>query len=504
MLKIRRALISVWDKKNVVELAKSLAKYGVEIISTGKTAAMIAKSGVPVKEVAQVTGFPEVLSGRLKTLHPVIFGGILANKKHPLHMEEIKNLNIQPIDMVVTNFYPFQDKLKENLSLDEMIEYIDVGGPAMLRAGAKNFKNVACVSEPGQYKEVMAELERSKGFICEELLKTLAARAFLSTKQYDGAVFAYFSGQEVESLDLVMAQKLRYGENPHQQASLYRRSGQESLVYRQLQGKEISFNNLLDLDAALGALREFSEPAAVIVKHSSICGVGTDKVLSKAFRKAHLVDPVSSFGGIVSLNRRLDSATAAEILKSDFKECIIAPGFGKETLKMFAAKKNLRLLEVDLGRKCGGQDLRSTAFGYLLQDRDTVLWDKAKLRVVTRKKPTRAQTKDLLFAWKTAKHVRSNAITVVKNSTLLGLGGGQPSRVGSCRIALEQAGPAAAGASMASDGFFPKDDSIVLAKKKGIKAIIQPGGSIRDEEIIKRCDKLGLAMVFTGIRHFKH
>lgn len=504
MLKIRRVLISVWDKKGVGEFARKLVNFNAEIISTGKTAVLLSRSGIPVKEVADVTAFPEILSGRVKTLHPKIFGGILANKKHPLHIEEIKNLGIEPFDMVVVNLYPFLEKVSENLGFDEMIEYIDIGGPSILRAAAKNFKNVACVSSWRQYKFIEEELEKTQGFLSEETLKMLAQKAFYVTKEYDNCIYNYFKGQEVLSWNLEDKLALRYGENPHQRAKLYNLVNSSFLDFSQIQGKELSFNNLLDLSTAVLVVKEFNEPAVSIIKHASICGVGVDKRLVSAYKKAYLTDTMSSFGGIIGLNRKVDKDTAGEILKSDFKECVIAPGYSKDALKKFSSKKKMRVLEADFSRKLDFKEVRASVFGCLVQDRDEITLDKNRLKAVTKKKPTERELKDLIFAWKAVKFVRSNAIVVAKNSAVLGIGAGQPSRVDSVKIALEKASKSCKGAVLASDGFFPKEDSIKIAHRKGIKALIQPGGSLKDEEIISLCNELGIAMLFTGIRHFSH
>jgi len=504
MLKVRRALISVWDKTGVLDLAKKLASLGVEIISTGKTASLLRGEGINAKDVAQITMFPEILSGRVKTLHPKIFGGILANKKHPLHIEEIKNLGIEPIDMVVVNLYPFPEKVKDNLGCDEMIEYIDIGGPSMLRAAAKNFKNVACVSSIGQYRAVSDELIKNKGFISEETLKRLAQDVFSLTREYDGYVYNFFSGNDALDLPMEKIFPLRYGENPHQKAALYKKLGAQAVNFKQLQGKELSYNNFLDMDSAYSCVREFDEAAAAIVKHASLCGVGAAKKLALAYRSAYLTDTVSSFGGIIGLNRKVDKETAYEVMKSEFKECIVAPGFSKEALKMFSEKKNLRVVEADFSAKINHTEVKATAFGYLVQERDSLALNKNNLKVVTRKKPTAEQLKDMVFAFKVVKFVKSNAIVIAKNGAILSIGGGQPSRVGSMDIALRKSLKPLKGAVVASDGFFPQPDSIQLAHKHGIKAIIQPGGSIKDDEVIKACDKYGIAMVFTSSRHFRH
>ncbi|MFA6282053.1 MAG: bifunctional phosphoribosylaminoimidazolecarboxamide formyltransferase/IMP cyclohydrolase [Candidatus Omnitrophota bacterium] len=505
MLKIRRALISVWDKKGILELARKLAEYKVEIISTGKTAELLRASSIPVKEVSTVTHFPEILSGRVKTLHPKIFGGILANKKHPLHMEEIKSLDIESIDLVVVNLYPFVLKLSEKINFDDMMEYIDIGGVSLLRAAAKNFKNVASVSSPSQYKTIIDELDKYKGDLTDETLRSFASETFYVTKEYDNSIYNYFAGKEILACNFEKDKGLRYGENPHQKAALYGLSKTDEIKYKQIQGKELSYNNLLDLDAAISVVKDFIEPAVSIVKHASICGVGVDKKLSKAYKKAYLVDTISSFGGIAGINRKVDKDTAKEFMKSEFKECVIAPSFSKEALKIFSAKKNLRVLEADFHLKPTHKDIRTTVFGYLIQDKDVLTLQTSGLKVVTKRKPTQKELKDMLLAWKISKYVRSNAIVVAKDMTVLGIGGGQPSRVGSVKIALGMArGKSLKKAVLASDGFFPKEDSLRVAYQKGIRAVIQPGGSIKDNDIIKLCDKLRMTMVFTGIRHFRH
>ena len=504
MLRIRKALISVWDKKGIAEFARKLAEFGTEIVSTGKTAALLRRAGVSVKDISNLTSFPEILSGRVKTLHPKVFGGILANKKHPLHMEEIRSLGIKPIDMVVVNLYPFVEKSKENLSWDEMIEYIDIGGPSIIRAAAKNFKNVACISNNRQYKLILNELQKSKGFISEKTLKSLAEEAFHTTKEYDNAICNYFKGKNVMSWNLEQAQSLRYGENPHQNSSLFKVVDFKNVKFKQYQGKTLSYNNFLDLDTAMQQVKEFSEPAAVIIKHASICGVGVDKKLATAYKKAYQIDKISSFGGIIALNRKVDKETACQILASEFKECIVASSYSKEALKIFSAKKNFRVLEADFAQKSDLKDVKTTMFGYLVQSRNSLTLDKNNLKVVTKKKPTQRELKDLIFAWKVVKWVKSNAIVIVKNNSVLGIGGGQPSRVGSVKIALSKVKTSQRLAVLASDGFFPKDDSIKVAYKRGIRAIIQPGGSIKDKDVIEACDKLGISMVFTGIRHFRH
>ncbi|MFH1767658.1 MAG: bifunctional phosphoribosylaminoimidazolecarboxamide formyltransferase/IMP cyclohydrolase [Candidatus Omnitrophota bacterium] len=504
MLKIRRALISVWDKQGVIDLVKKLLSFNIEIISTGKTASLLRKSGAKVKEVSKITSFPEILSGRVKTLHPKIFGAILANKKHPLHLDEIKNLEIEPIDMVVVNFYPFDKMAKENIGFGQMLEYIDIGGPSLLRAGAKNFKNVACVSSPRQYKKVIEEINKNKGCVSEEALHELAGEVFRVTKEYDTAIYSYLKGGEVLTWNLEKTMGLRYGENPHQKGALFKLIDRNPFAFKQLQGKKISFNNLLDLDAALSVVQDFSEPAAVVVKHASPCGVACDKNISKAYVKAYRCDPLSSFGGVIGLNRKVDKKTASEIIKSGFKECVVAPAYSKESIRQFQEKKNLRVIETSFVKRTDLKDIKRTAFGYLIQDHDSIDYDKTKLKVVTIKNPSPKEWKDLLFAWKIVKFVKSNAVVVVKNVSLLGTGGGQPSRVDAVKLALKKSAKSIHGAVVASDAFFPKEDSIKLLHAKAVKAIIQPGGSIADEKIIQLCNKYRIAMVFTGIRHFHH
>ena len=500
MLKIRRALISVWDKKGIVEFARSLQKLNIEIISTGKTASLLKKSGIKVTKVSDLTSFPEILSGRVKTLHPKIFGAVLANKRHPLHMEELKNLDIGPIDMVVVNFYPFKKMVREGLSLDMVLEYIDIGGPALLRAGAKNFRNVACVSSPSQYKKIIEELEKNKGSLTEETLKELAIEVFRCTQEYDAYIYNFLLGKEVIIWELEKLLNLRYGENPHQEANLYRLVGQPILNFKQIQGKTLSFNNFLDLDTAITLAKEFSSPCSVLVKHASPCGVAIDKKLSSAFLKAFKADTVSSFGAIVGLNKKVDGKTAQYILKSGFKECIIAPSFSKEALKLFSQKRNMRVIQAEDNQKIDLSDIKKTVFGYLIQKEKKI---EESWQVVTKKKPTEREWEDLKFAWCVVKYVKSNAIVVAKNKVSLGIAGGQPSRVGAVKIALENAGKKR-GMVLASDGFFPFPDSVELAKKYGVKAIIQPGGSIKDKEIIKLCDQYKISMVFTGERVFRH
>lgn len=504
MLRIRRVLISAWDKRGLIEFSKRLKNLNIEIISTGKTASLLRKSGINVETVNSITSFPEFLSGRVKTLHPRIFGGILSNKKNPLHLEELRTLGITPIDMVVVNFYPFEKMLKEKMSFDQRMEYIDIGGPAMLRAGAKNFKNVACISSFTQYRRVVEELEKNKGALSEETLKEFAREVFFLTKDYDMHIYSFLKGTDVLTWNMEKIINLRYGENPHQKASLYSPLNAQTLPFHQLQGKPLSFNNFFDLDAAFNLVRDFNEPASVIVKHASPCGVAVDKKLFRAFANAYKSDPISSFGAIVGLNRKVDGKTTREIIKSGFKECIIAPDYSKEAIKLFSAKKNLRLLAVNFTKCSSYMDVKKTTFGYLFQDNDEIVLGKEGVKIVSKRKPTDKELSNLIFAWKVVKFVKSNAIVIVKNNRTLGIGGGQPSRVGAVELAVKNFSKSTKGTVLASDGFFPKPDSIKLMKKYGIKAVIQPGGSIKDKEIIDLCNKFKISMVFTHIRHFRH
>jgi phosphoribosylaminoimidazolecarboxamide formyltransferase/IMP cyclohydrolase len=514
MTMIKRALISVYDKKGIVPFAKKLSALGVEIISTGGTAKLLRSVRVPVKEVSAVTKFPEMLDGRVKTLHPRLHAGILALRDDPKHRATLKAHHIQPIDLLVVNLYPFADAVRTESEERDIIEMIDIGGPSMLRAAAKNFRFVAAVSDPRDYAAVLKELEKS-GSLAEATRRAFAAKVFKLTARYDALIHRYFEGgtsatrglPDQVSLDFEKVQDLRYGENPHQKGALYREKSVKPsgiLKARKLHGKELSFNNILDLDAALGMAGEYREPACAIMKHTNPCGFAVAADAREAFRNAFACDPLSAFGGIVGLNLPVDGRTAREILASGFLECIIAPSFTKEALELLKAKKNLRLLAS--GRAARGErfDLKKVSGGLLLQERDTREPRAADLKCVTKARPNESQVRDLLFAFKVSRFVKSNAIVVARGGVTVGLGTGQPSRVDSCRTALRKAGKRARGAVLASDGFFPKPDSIALAKKAGIRAIIQPGGSIQDETVIRAADRAGMSMVFAGLRHFTH
>lgn len=521
MLKIKRAIISVSDKSGIVELAKTLVSFGVEIISTGGTARALKSSGVPVIEMSDYTGFPEMLDGRVKTLHPKIHGGLLSLRENPDHMEQIAGHGVGLIDMVVVNLYPFEETVgRAGVTLHEAVENIDIGGPSMLRSAAKNYKSVAVVSDAKFYARLIAELKENDGCLTESTLEGLAVEVFKRTAGYDSAIAVYLSEKlkaqaagafppEALSLDLKLVSGLRYGENPHQRAGLYRTLKPEaaSLVSaKQLHGKELSFNNYLDLDAAFEIVREYTRPAACIVKHTNPTGVAEGSSLARAFKAAWETDSLSAFGGIIGLNRKVDSATAKLILKSGFMECVLAPGYEPVALEMLGSRKNLRLLEATFisGSETGGLDIKKISGGALVQEKDGLDFNKDDLKFVTRKSPTKKQMEALVFAWRVAKHVKSNAIVLAKSSATVGIGMGQTSRVDSVFMAVRRAGKRAKGAVMASDAFFPKADNIALAKKAGITAVIQPGGSIADKEVISAANRAGIAMLFTGMRHFKH
>ena len=513
-MSVKRALISVSDKTGIVEFAKELSKLGVEIISTGGTATMLQKEGVDVIGISEVTGFPEILDGRLKTLDPHIHGGLLAVRDDEKHMQQIGEHNITPIDLVVVNLYPFKETIsKPNVPFAEAIENIDIGGPTMLRSAAKNHKFVGVVVDAADYGTVVEELKNS-GALSDETKRKLAAKVFRHTAAYDALISQYLTAQtgeemaETYTVTFEKVQDLRYGENPHQAAAFYREplAGTGNIATaKQLHGKELSYNNINDGNAALSIVKEFDQPAVVAVKHTNPCGVGIGETIYDAFRKAYESDPVSIFGGIIAANRPIDKQTALE-LKEIFLEIIMAPSFTDEALEVLKEKKNLRLLELgEVARKDKADwKLASVEGGVLIQSEDTKRITAADLEVVTDRKPTDAEIEQMLFGWNVVKHVKSNAIVLVKDSMTIGVGAGQMNRVGSARIAIEQAGEKAKGSVMASDAFFPMPDTLEEAVKAGVTAIIQPGGSIRDEDSIKVANEHGIAMVFTKVRHFKH
>ena len=509
----KRALISVSDKTGVVEFARSLVEQGFEIISTGGTKKALQESGVPVIGVSDVTGFPEILDGRVKTLNPLIHGGLLGKFDDPSHVEQMNAHNIDPIQIVCVNLYPFQQTIeKSDVTVEDAIENIDIGGPTMLRSAAKNHEYVAVVVDPADYEQVISDLKEVNE-VKFETKRQLAAKVFRHTAAYDSIIANYMTelvGLETpEKLTVTyeLKQPLRYGENPHQKAAFYSKplGSKFSIAYAsQLHGKELSYNNIHDADAALQMVKEFSEPTAVAVKHMNPCGIGSGSDIFAAFEKAFEADPVSIFGGIIALNREVDKKTA-EKLHEIFLEIIIAPSFTEEALSVLTSKKNLRLLTIPFDQQ-GTSEMNFTSVegGLLTQEQDHYTFDDATITVPTDRKPTDEEWEALKFGWKVVKHVKSNAIVVNDHQMTLGIGAGQMNRVGSAKIALEQAGEKAKGAALASDAFFPMDDTIEVAAKAGITAIIQPGGSIKDADSIKKANEYGIAMVFTAVRHFKH
>jgi phosphoribosylaminoimidazolecarboxamide formyltransferase / IMP cyclohydrolase len=509
----KRALISVSDKTGIVEFAKGLVEAGFEIISTGGTSKTLLENGINVIGISEVTGFPEIMDGRVKTLHPNVHGGLLARRSDSGHMAQLEEHHIQPIDLVCVNLYPFQQTIaKPNVTAEDAIENIDIGGPTMLRSAAKNHEFVTVVVDPADYSVVLEQLSVN-GDVTSSKKRQLAAKVFRHTAAYDAVISEYMTElaeeENPESITLTynLKQPLRYGENPHQKASFYQKplGSAFSIAYaKQLHGKELSYNNINDADAALQIVHEFSEPAAVAVKHSNPCGVGVGETLSEAFQKAFEADSTSIFGGIIALNREVDEKTA-EKLKDIFLEIIIAPSFTEEALNILTVKKNLRLLTVPFdGERKAERKFTSIQGGMLVQDLDTYNLDQATITIPTKRQPTDEEWDALKLGWKVVKHVKSNAIVVNGIQMTYGIGAGQMNRVGSANIALEQAGEKAKGAALASDAFFPMDDTVEAAAKAGITAIIQPGGSKRDEDSIKKADEYGIAMVFTGVRHFKH
>ena len=524
MGKVERALLSVSDKDGLVGFARTLAGLGVEILSTGGTAALLRDNRVEVTEVADATGFPEIMDGRVKTLHPKIHGGILALRDRPGHRAAMEELGIGPIDMVVANLYPFEATAASGAPFEEVIEQIDIGGPAMIRAAAKNHAHVAVVVDPSDYAPVAEELAAGRGELSIDTRFRLARQAFHYTARYDGAISNYLGRLDREkkagawgeklNLQLSRLQELRYGENPHQGAAFYASSdaqGPSVARAKQVQGKQLSFNNILDADAALGAVLDFPETAAVAVKHTNPCGLATSDVsLADAFRKARDGDPVSIFGGVIALNRPVDAETARE-LKEIFLEIVIAPSFTPEAREVLSSAKrllNVRLLEIDMTpAEDGARDLRRVRGGVLVQDWDHRPLDVRECKVVTERRPTEDEYRALGFAWRVCRHVKSNAIVFASRDQLLGVGAGQMSRVDSANLAVTRAGTHGldlAGSAVASDAFYPFRDGVDAAAAAGARAVIQPGGSIRDPEVIAAADEHGLAMIFTGIRHFRH
>jgi phosphoribosylaminoimidazolecarboxamide formyltransferase/IMP cyclohydrolase len=516
----RQALISVSDKTGVVDFARTLERFGVDILSTGGTARLLRDAGIGVVEIGDYTGFPEMLDGRVKTLHPKVHAGILARRDLPEHLEALRKNGIPAIDIVVVNLYPFvQTVARADCTLEEAIENIDIGGPAMVRAAAKNWQHVAVVTDPADYVMLASEMASASGAISIETRFRLARKAFSHTAAYDGAVSNYLTATDIEggrgaypdqlNFSLIKVQDLRYGENPHQTAAFYReRSPATGALagYTQLQGKELSYNNIADADAAWECVKTFEQPACVIIKHANPCGVAVAASPHEAYRRAFSTDPTSAFGGIIAFNRELD-AQSAEAVSQQFAEVIIAPRVAADARAALAQKQNVRVLEVPMGPGANALDCKSVAGGMLVQSPDSRNVAAAELKVVTRKQPSQAQLADLLFAWRVAKFVKSNAIVFCGEGMTLGVGAGQMSRVDSARIAAikaENAGLSLRGSAVASDAFFPFRDGVDVVAKAGAAAIIQPGGSVRDEEVVAAADEHAIAMVFTGVRHFRH
>ena len=504
------------DKTGIIDFARKLEELGYEVVSTGGTARTLTENGVSVTGISEVTGFPECLDGRVKTLHPAVHAGILAMRSNPEHMAQLQELGITPIDVVAINLYPFkQTILKEGVTLEEAIENIDIGGPTMIRAAAKNWQDVAVIVDPSDYDAVIEGLKN--GDLSRETKFRLAAKVFEHTAAYDALISSYLRKQmggdpfpEELTLTFEKVQQMRYGENPHQKGAFYREIGAAAntlAAAKQLHGKELSYNNVNDANGALEILKEFGteKPCAVAVKHTNPCGVGVGDTLLEAYLNAYNSDPVSIYGGIVALNRKVDLATAEELAKI-FLEIIIAPGFDEDAFERLAKKKNIRLMELPAcaePNQPGTLDMKKVAGGLLVQELDTQLLGD-EMKVVTKRAPTDAEMKELLFAWKVVKQTKSNAIVLAKDQATVGVGPGQTNRVTALDLAIRYAGDKANGSVMASDAFFPFSDCVELAAKHGITAIIQPGGSIRDEDSIKAADEAGIAMVFTGVRHFKH
>ena len=516
-MEIKRALISVSDKNGITDFVKKLSNLGIEIISTGGTAKTLQKAGISIKEISEITGFPEMLDGRVKTLHPIVHAGILAKRDEKEHRDALKKHNIETIDIIVVNLYPFEATIqKPNVSIEEVIENIDIGGPTLLRAAAKNYRDAIVVTNPKHYDEVIRML-KEKNDIGLEKRKELALEAFSHTAQYDSLISQYLRNRWTDeilpnnnTITMRKIQDMRYGENPHQKGAFYRIL---PLVLEpcisnanQLQGKELSFNNILDADCAIECIKEFSDPTCVIIKHATPCGIASSESLLQAWKDAYETDTYSPFGGIISFNREIGKDVAEELTKL-FLEVIIAPSFSKEALSAFGKKKNLRLLELkNLGKEIdrNGVTFRSVVGGYLAQERDVFLTDPKSWKIVTKKKPSEEDLVTMEFAVKCVKHVKSNSVLFAKGTRTVAIGGGQTSRVDAAWIATHKGKENIKGSTMASDAFFPFRDGIDVAAKAGVKAIIQPGGSIRDEEVIKAADEHSIAMVFSGQRYFRH
>ncbi len=510
MLKIKRALISVSDKTGIVEFASALHASGVEIISTGGTHSLLSLNNIPAKQISEITGFPEILDGRVKTLHPSVHAGLLAVMDNPAHRKQLEEHHIQPIDLVVVNLYPFEETIaKPNVSLEEAIENIDIGGPTMLRSAAKNYRFTAVIVNHSRYGSFLKELNEHNGCVSEEACFELAREVFQHTAHYDAAISEYLSGTSKQNMPpptFTYSSKkfadLRYGENPHQSAALY---GNYDETLKKLHGKELSFNNIIDANAAVNLVEEFDAPTAVIIKHTNPCGVGSGATLEEAYRKAFATDTKAPFGGIIAVNRSLDM-NAAAAMNEIFTEIILAPSFENGVLEFLMKKKDRRIVQI-LKRNQHGFDIRSVSGGLLVQSKDSVQISKEELKIVTSRQPSPVEIEAMMFLWKVAKHVKSNAIVYGSADRTLAVGAGQMSRIDSAKIAVwksKESNLSLVGSVVASDAFFPFADGLLEAVSAGATAVIQPGGSIRDEEVIQAANDHHIAMVFTGIRHFKH
>ena len=504
MTLIKRALISVSDKTGIIDFARELKNFNVEIISTGGTAKSLRDAGIDVIDISDVTGFPEMMDGRVKTLHPRVHGGLLALRDNPEHVAAMDRNGIQPIDMVVVNLYPFAATIaREGVTREEAIEQIDIGGPAMIRSAAKNAHDVAVVTAPGQYEALMVELKENNGSLSNATCERLAQEAFQQTARYDSIVSSYLGGNEL-CLFLNKTADLRYGENPHQQAALYQTGDAGGVANAELlSGKEMSFNNYVDADAAWQLVCDYDATTCAIIKHTNPAGVGQGETVTVAYQRALATDPVSAFGGIVAINRLVDATAAQEITKI-FTEVVIAPGYDAGALNILQAKKNLRVLRMNSVEPAKGPEYKQISGGMLVQTRDQHQLKREDLKVVSGRQPTDEEIRALLFAWTVCKHTKSNAIVYARDGQTVGVGAGQMSRVDSVRIGAMRAQLPVAGSVLASDAFFPFRDGLDEAARNGITAVIQPGGSVRDDEVIAAANEHGLAMVFTGVRHFKH
>jgi phosphoribosylaminoimidazolecarboxamide formyltransferase / IMP cyclohydrolase len=509
-VKIKRALISVSDKTGLIEFAKGLKDLGIEIVSTGGTRKFLEENKIYTRDISNFTGFPEILDGRVKTLHPKVHGALLAKRNNPDHLNQVKTHNIEFIDMVVVNLYPFKQMLKkENVKHEEMIENIDIGGPSMLRSAAKNYHDVIVLTDNNDYNLILNELKK-EGDISLDMRLNLAAKVFVETSIYDHAISSYLNKNNNTSLlpneislRLTKNLDLRYGENPHQKAGYYKEENNNKFNWEQLGGKELSYNNILDIEAAWNLVSDFDDSTLAIIKHNNPCGITQDNDLAKAYTKAFAIDSASAFGGIIAINRKVTAECANEIVKN-FTECVVAEGYEDKALEILSSKKNVRIIKVS-GKSVDGLEFKKALGGFLVQEKDTRKIPETK--IVTNLKPSASEIKSLNLAWIVAKHVKSNAIILAKDNGIIGIGAGQMSRIDSVEIAIkkaEKAGFDVKGAVLASDAFFPFKDSIEFISSFGIKAVIQPGGSIRDQEVIDSCNEHKISMIFTGERHFRH